>query len=75
MHRPHLLNDLVQRTRLIELLNHDIDKPLIPSELEILKLLREPINVKEIAQKLPISNETNNRYIANIYAKLVVSQR
>ena len=29
LHRPHLTNDLVTRTRLIELLNHEIDQPLI----------------------------------------------
>ncbi len=29
LHRPRLPNDLVTRTRLVELLNHDIDRPLI----------------------------------------------
>ena len=29
LHRPRLPNDLLERTRLVELLNHDIDRPLI----------------------------------------------
>jgi LuxR family transcriptional regulator, maltose regulon positive regulatory protein len=50
-------------------------EPLTPRELEILKLLRGPSSIKEIALQLNISYETVRRHIANIYGKLGVNQR
>jgi ATP/maltotriose-dependent transcriptional regulator MalT len=37
--------------------------------------LREPVSIKEIAQKLCISHSTASRHTANIYGKLGVNRR
>jgi LuxR family maltose regulon positive regulatory protein len=50
-------------------------EPLTPRELEVLKLLRGPLSIKEIALRLKISYETARRHTANIYAKLGVDGR
>jgi LuxR family maltose regulon positive regulatory protein len=50
-------------------------EPLTPRELEILRLLRGPLSMKEIARMLNISYETVRRHTANIYAKLGVNGR
>jgi LuxR family maltose regulon positive regulatory protein len=52
-----------------------LPEPLTPRELEILALLRGPMNIKEIALQLNISHATAKRHTINIYAKLGVSQR
>jgi LuxR family maltose regulon positive regulatory protein len=50
-------------------------EPLTPREVEVLSLLRGPMNVREIALKLNISYATAKRHINNIYGKLGVGQR
>ena len=50
-------------------------EPLTPRELEILLLLRGPMSLKEIAQRLFISYLTVRRHTANIYGKLGVNKR
>jgi LuxR family maltose regulon positive regulatory protein len=50
-------------------------EPLTPRELDVLLLLREPVSIKVIAQKLGISHATANRHTANIYGKLGVNRR
>jgi LuxR family maltose regulon positive regulatory protein len=50
-------------------------EPLTPRELEVLALLREPLSIKQIAQKLYISHATARRHTINIYAKLGVNRR
>ncbi len=50
-------------------------EPLTPRELEILALLREPMSLKEIAQRLFISYHTARRHTINIYGKLDVNKR
>jgi LuxR family maltose regulon positive regulatory protein len=52
-----------------------LTEPLTPRELEILALLRGPLNIKEIALQLHISHATAKRHTIHIYAKLGVSQR
>jgi LuxR family maltose regulon positive regulatory protein len=49
--------------------------PLTTRELEVLKRLREPASVKEIANELHLSPATVKRHINNIYAKLGVNKR
>jgi ATP/maltotriose-dependent transcriptional regulator MalT len=55
--------------------NSSLVEPLTPRELEVLNLLREPISIKEIAQKLHISYATTKRHTINLYGKLSVHQR
>jgi LuxR family maltose regulon positive regulatory protein len=50
-------------------------EPLTGRELEILRLLREPLSAKEIARQLCISYHTVKRHTINIYAKLSVNKR
>jgi LuxR family transcriptional regulator, maltose regulon positive regulatory protein len=50
-------------------------EPLTPRELEVLTLLRGPLSIKEIAQKLNISHATAKRHTINLYGKLGVNQR
>jgi LuxR family maltose regulon positive regulatory protein len=50
-------------------------EPLTPRELEVLNLLRGPLSIKEIAQKLNISYSTAKRHTINIYGKLGVNRR
>ena len=50
-------------------------EPLTPREFEVLILLRGPLSIKEIAQKLNISYATAKRHTINIYAKLGVNRR
>jgi LuxR family transcriptional regulator, maltose regulon positive regulatory protein len=52
-----------------------LPEPLTRRELEVLALLRGPLNIKEIALQLHISHATAKRHTINIYAKLGVSQR
>jgi LuxR family maltose regulon positive regulatory protein len=52
-----------------------LPEPLTPREVEILALLRGPMNIKEIALQLHISHATAKRHTINIYAKLGVNQR
>ncbi len=49
--------------------------PLTPRELEVLTLLRGPLSIKEIAQKLHISHATARRHSINIYGKFGVHRR
>ena len=55
--------------------NATLSEPLTPREFEVLFLLREPVSIKEIAQKLCISHSTASRHTANIYGKLGVNRR
>jgi LuxR family maltose regulon positive regulatory protein len=48
---------------------------LTPRELEVLVLLRGPLSIKEIANKLKISYATAKGHTINIYAKLGVNRR
>ena len=57
------------------LANATLAEPLTLRELEVLLLLREPLSIKEIAQKLSISHSTTSRHTANIYGKLGVNRR
>jgi LuxR family maltose regulon positive regulatory protein len=50
-------------------------EPLTRRELEVLTLLRGPLSIKEIAQKLNISYSTAKEYTINIYGKLGVNRR
>lgn len=44
-------------------------------EIEVLHLLLEGLNNKEISQKLFISNHTTKAHVASIYKKLGVANR
>jgi LuxR family maltose regulon positive regulatory protein len=55
--------------------NLTLAEPLTSRELEILVLLREPLSIKEIANKLNILPATARRHTINIYAKLGVNKR
>ena len=50
-------------------------EPLTPREMEVLMLLRDPLSLKEIAQRLFISYQTAKRHTVNIYGKLDVHKR
>jgi LuxR family maltose regulon positive regulatory protein len=50
-------------------------EPLTPRELEIMRLLREPLSPKEIASQLGIQYSTTKRHMINIYGKLGVNSR
>jgi len=50
-------------------------EPLTNRELQILNLLRERLQNKEISAKLFISPETIKKHLSNIYGKLNVSSR
>ena len=50
-------------------------EPLSRRELEILRMLREPYSMKQIAGKLNISPLTVKRHAINIYSKLGVNTR
>lgn len=55
--------------------NSKLAEPLTPREIEVLTLLRGPVSIKEIAQKLYISPASVKRYTINIYGKLGVNKR
>lgn len=44
-------------------------------ELEVLKLIAEGLNYKEVADKLFVSPETVRKHLSNIYAKLKVNNK
>ena len=50
-------------------------EPLTRRELEVLTLLRGPLSIKEIAQKLNIAYATAKEYTIKIYSKLDVNRR
>jgi LuxR family maltose regulon positive regulatory protein len=50
-------------------------EPLTARERDVLKLLREPLGINEIAEELSLSPSTVKRHIANIYGKLEVNRR
>ena len=50
-------------------------EPLTPRELDVLNLLRGPLSIKEIAQKLNIAYATAKRHTTNLYGKLGVNRR
>lgn len=52
-----------------------LEEPLSQRELEILHLLAERLNNREIAERLYISSGTVKRHAHNIYGKLMVSGR
>ena len=55
--------------------NSTLAEPLTRRELEVLALLRGPVSIKEIAQKLHISYATAKDHTIKIYAKLGVNRR
>jgi LuxR family transcriptional regulator, maltose regulon positive regulatory protein len=52
-----------------------VAEPLTRRELDVLALLRGPLSIKEIAQRLNISYGTAKGYTINLYAKLGVNRR
>lgn len=50
-------------------------EPLTARETQLLRLLREPLNAKEIAIRLDISYATMKRHSINLYSKLGVNSR
>jgi LuxR family transcriptional regulator, maltose regulon positive regulatory protein len=50
-------------------------EPLTQREMQVLKMLREPMSAKEIALKLNISYATVKRHSINLYGKLDVNTR
>ncbi len=52
-----------------------LDESLTPRELEVLKLLIEPIGLKVIAARMNISYATARRYTISIYSKFGVHSR
>ena len=50
-------------------------EPLTMRELDVLRLMRERLSDKEIAQQLNIAPVTVKRYAANLYGKLGVNKR
>jgi LuxR family maltose regulon positive regulatory protein len=52
-----------------------VAEPLTRRELDVLTLLRGPLSIKEIAQRLNISYGTAKGYTINLYAKLGVNRR
>jgi LuxR family transcriptional regulator, maltose regulon positive regulatory protein len=66
---------LVQPVHHPSISNLTLAEPLTSRELEILVLLREPLSIKEIANKLNILPATARRHTINIYAKLGVNKR
>ncbi len=44
-------------------------------ELEVLKLIAEGLNYKEVADKLFVSPETVRKHLSNVYAKLKVNNK
>ncbi len=69
------VNPPTQPVRSPSIAGESLPEPLTPRELEILALLRGPLNIKEIALQLHISHATAKRHTINLYAKLGVSQR
>ena len=59
----------------LPLSNQPLVEPLTNRELEILDLLAQRFQNKEIAEKLFISPETVKKHLNNIYGKLSVSNR
>lgn len=55
--------------------NGEADDRLTPRELEILKLMAEPISFREIASRMNISYTTARRYTINVYSKFDVHSR
>ena len=78
---PEDENNLGRGERLVSLTRHPshsmsiLTEPLTPRELEVLNLLRGPLSIKEIAQKLSISYGTAKGYTINVYSKLGVNRR
>jgi len=53
----------------------DLIEPLTPRELDVLRLMAEPLSTKEIARQLYLSPSTVKRHSINLYAKLCVNSR
>ena len=52
-----------------------LPEPLTTREIQVVRLMREPLSTKEIAHQLDISYATAKRHSINIYGKLGVSSR
>ncbi|MFN2439679.1 MAG: response regulator transcription factor, partial [Chitinophagaceae bacterium] len=48
---------------------------LTKRELEVLALIAEGLNYKEVAEKLYVSPETVRKHLSNIYSKLQVNNK
>ena len=53
----------------------DLIEPLTPRELDVLRLMAEPLSTKDIARQLYLSPSTVKRHSINLYAKLCVNSR
>ena len=69
------LDGKVSRARQLSPGNSPLAEHLTPREFEVLELLREPLSIKDIAQKLSISHDTARRHTINLYGKLGVNRR
>ena len=67
--------DSKETVRPASLSNQALVEPLTVRELEVLRLLRGPASVKEMAEQLHLSPATVKRHTNNIYAKLGVNKR
>jgi LuxR family maltose regulon positive regulatory protein len=72
---PENENNLVHSPRYPSPANLSLIEPLTSRELEVLALLRGPLSIKEIAQKLNISHATAKDHTINLYGKLGVNRR
>jgi ATP/maltotriose-dependent transcriptional regulator MalT len=69
--RPPSLNVNASSRRPVE----RMIEPLTPRETQVVRLLCEPLGIKEIARMLDVSYATAKRHSINIYGKLGVNSR
>ena len=72
---PEEEKNLVRSARFPSPGNLSLIEPLTSREHEVLTLLRGPLSIKEIAQKLNISHATAKDHTINLYGKLGVNRR
>ena len=69
------VNERVEKDRNSNADSSKMVESLTPREMELLALMREPINNKQIANRLGLSYATIKRYSINLYAKMDVNNR